>query len=223
MSPSSTTTDNIEVVKLARELDLEPHALAFLDHLSVAELAELRHHLGRALFLRQEPRFRRMASAAKVIPNALLARAAQFTIGPKISAWVAATLPADQAIKLAGALDITFLTQVSRWLDPQRATRIVTGLPDATTIAIGKGLVDLGEWIPLGRYLMVVNADVITAVMQYPSADQLSDLARFIDVPTEVTEKQKATLQEVLERVGEGRAQVLLTSMPEQLAILLQS
>lgn len=223
MMSGTPRTDHVEIQKLARELDVEPHQLGFLAHLVEEELHELRSHVSKALFDRQEPRFRRLAATSKVLPTSLLAKAAQFTIGPKISAWVACVLPTDQAIKLAGALDTPFLVQVSRWLDPHRSLGIVTGLPDRTTIAIGRGLVDLGEWIPLGRYLTVVSANVIVGVMEHATDEQLLELSRFIEVPVSLDERQRATLREVFQRVGPTRADILRSALPARLLALLDS
>lgn len=220
MTTTDPTTANVEIIKLARELDLPIERLQFLAHLPHPHLAELRHHLTNAMFSRQEPRFRRMASAAKVIPNGLVAKAAQFTIGPKISAWMASALPAEQAVKVANSLELKFLTQVSRWLDPQRSIAIVKALPDRTTIAVGRGLVDLEEWVPLGRYLVVVSANVVVGVMEHMTDEQLIEVARFVEAPHGLDAGQRATLKDVLTRLGDERGDLWLTSIPQALADL---
>ena len=212
-----SATDNVEIIKLGRELDIPPAQLAFLDSVPARDLVDLRVALCEAMFRRQEPRFRRIAAATRLLPNAVLAKGAQFAIGAKISAWVAGVLDPDAAIKLAGALDTDFLTQVSRWLDPQRATAIVTALPTPRVIRIGKGLLDLHEYIPLGRYLLVVNADVVLGVMALATDEQLLEVARFIDAPETLDARQTTVLAEVIERLDPVRAERLRNSLSAQL------
>jgi len=212
---------HVELHKLAHVLDLDASRLAFLAHIPHDQLAELRLHVSHVLYERQEPRFRRMAAAAKVIPNALLAKAAQFAIGPRISAWAASVLPAEQAVKLAGSLEIAFLTQVSRWLDTHRSVAILAALPDSLTIAVGRNLVDLGEWIPLGRYLVVVSPTVTLGVMAHADDDQLRHMATYLEIPSPPTPQQRVALRSVFDRLSDDRRALVLAAAQATIAALI--
>ena len=69
----------IELIKLAAEMRVDVSDLAFLDDLSVEQLTRLRHQIGHAMFAPQEPRFKRIAAAAKLVPAGISAKAAQLT------------------------------------------------------------------------------------------------------------------------------------------------
>lgn len=160
-----------EVLKLTRELQVSEDALDGLAVLSPGDVRRLRVMVGDALHDEHRVAFQRAASASALLPTALTARLAQTLIGPYLAARIAAEMPPDRSVKLAGHLEVAFLADVCLSLDPARVADTVRGLPDDRVLAVGMELLDRGEHVTLGKFVDVVAGSV------------LDEMARRIDDP----------------------------------------
>ena len=171
----------IELIKLAAEMRVDVSDLAFLDDLSVEQLTRLRHQIGHAMFAPQEPRFKRIAAAAKLVPAGISAKAAQFTMGPQISARIAGSLDPHLAVKLAGSMKDSFLATMAPYLDPDRVGPIVRSLPQQRIVDVGHLLLERQEYVALGRFVSEVDVATALRVIERASPYDLLQAALFTD------------------------------------------
>lgn len=171
----------IEVTKLATELRADEHDLQFLVSRTPQDLRRLRGHVAEALFTRHEDRVVRLASLSKLLPVPVTAKIAELALGAMLSARVAGVLDGRDAAKLAGHLDPKFLTEVSVSLDPKRVAPIVTALPDALVIDVGRRLLAKDEHVVLARFVSVVDVSLALAVVESGTAEDLLKVALFTD------------------------------------------
>lgn len=175
----SSLATRVEILKLARALDTTPDELAFLESVPAEHVATLRTELGEVLFRRHEARFRRLAKLSSSVPAGLAAKVAQAALGPLLAARVAAVMDPTTSVKLAGHLSTDFLTDLSIWLDPQRAVDIIQGMPDDLVVRVGTELLSRGEYFTLGQFVSVIDPDVSLRVVGEADGAQLLQVALF--------------------------------------------
>jgi len=170
-----------EVLKLAKELGVEPHLLAFLTRAGARNLAELRGAVAEGLFARHETRLRRTAALGKIMPAPLTAAVAQSVFGPMLCAKVAGVMDAARAVKLAAHLSSDFLAEVAVHLDTRRAADIVRALPMDLAVAVGRTLLDRGEYLTVGRFVAQAPMDVVRGVIDTISDAELLLVACYVE------------------------------------------
>lgn len=161
-----------ETVKLARLLGVEPEELDYLKSLDAAQLRELRERLSEAEFQRTRPMFLRIAQAAKLLPNSLVATIGEKIFGAVLCARIAGLLPPDRALDLAARMPDAFLADVSVELDPQSARQVISAMPTKRVVAIALILVGRGDYITMGRFVGYLSEEVIGAAMSAVSSDE---------------------------------------------------
>lgn len=198
----------IEVTKLAHELGASAVALVGLETVAATDLRRLRGVIGDALHDAHRGAFQRAAQASALLPAMLTARLAQSIIGPYLAARIAAEMPADRSMKLAGHLDVAFLADVCLSLDPARVADTIAGLPERQVIDVAMELLDRGEYATLGKFVDVVSPEVVDAVtagVQEPVA--LMRIAIGIEA--------RHRLDEVVTRIDDVRLAALLDAAVE--------
>ena len=193
----SGTTVRAEVGRLAAELAVDPGDLAFLHDVPPAAIRDLRADLAEALHTRHEAKFRRLARLSHLAPAPITAKVAEVAFSPLLGARVAAVMEPEQAIRLAARLSPRFLTDVSTRLDPVRAAPIIRGLPVRTVVDVGRRLLEREEFLPLGRFVSVVDTDVALEVVEVASAQQMLAVA--------VWTEDVAALDAVMQRLPHQR------------------
>lgn len=229
-----------QVLKLTRELQADPGTLDGLAALPAADVGRLRRMVGDALHAAHQPAFQRAATASALLPAALTARLAQTVIGPYLAARIAAEMPPERAIRLAGHLDVDFLADLCLALDPARIIDTVRGLPDDRTVAVAMRLLERHEYVTLGTFVDVVRPEVLDAVTDriddagvllriattIDDGDRLDDLVRQLDdeqlraiVEVAVRDREVGSLLTLLADLGpDSRAR--LVSLPIVAALL---
>ena len=171
----------VEVEKLAHDLSVDAGRLEFLAALPAGTVRTLRADLAEALFARHEARFRRLAKLSHLAPMPIVAKVAEVAFSPLLGARVAAVMEPEHAVRLARRLNVAFLTDLSVRLDPVRAEPIIRGLPADLVVDIGRRLVERKEYVALGRFVSVVDADAALAVVVDATADDLLRVASFTE------------------------------------------
>jgi hypothetical protein len=187
----------VEARKTAHQLGVEPAEVDFLTALDPDVVRDLRERIDAARFARHDDRFRRLAALSSLPPPRIVARIAQGALGPMLAARVAAVMPADTAVALAGRMEPEFLTALSVHLDPRRADAIVRGLPDGLVVDVGRRLLEQGEHLTLGRLVSVVDTDAALEVVAEADGEALLDIAVLTEDPE--------ALDRVLERLDDDR------------------
>lgn len=176
-----TLQSQAELLKLARELQVDQESLAPLAAVPPDDLRALRRLVGDALYDSHRSAFERAAAATGLLPAALNARLAQTLIGPYLAARIAAATPTDRAVKMARHLDVPFLADVCLSLDPTRVAGTVRGLPDQQVVAVGMELLSRGEHVTLGKFVDLVSDDVLDQM-----ADAITDPEALLEIAVSV-------------------------------------
>ncbi len=161
-----------ETVKLARLLGTSEESLDYLKPLGAAQLRELRERLSEAEFARTRPIFQRVAQAAKLLPNALVATIGEKIFGAVLCARVAGLMPSDRAVDLAMKMPDAFLADVAVELDPQSARDVIAAMPAKRVVAIALILVARADYITMGRFVGYLSESVIGAAMNAVTSDE---------------------------------------------------
>lgn len=173
-----------EVLRISRELQVPVDTLDGLVALPPDDLRHLRGLVADALHDAHRPAFHRAAAASALLPTALTARLAQSMIGPYLAARIAAEMPTDRAVKLAGHLDVAFLADVCLSLDPVRAAGTVRGIPEDRILAVAMVLLERGEYVTLGRFVDVVQPAVLDEMARrITDPDALLQIATSVEAP----------------------------------------
>lgn len=197
----------LEITKLAHELDLGVDELAFLRDQPADALRALRRDVSSALYRRHERRFRRVAALSSMVPATVAARAAQLAVGPVVSARIAAALDPDEAVKLAGRLPAPFLAELALSLDPERSAAIIRRLEPELVVEVGRVLLAEGESLVLGRFVAVVDPEVALRLVDGADPGTLLDIALLAD--------DRSALSALVGGLGEPDVRALLKHCDE--------
>lgn len=199
---------DVELVKLAHDLQVDVSEVEFLRPLSEEQLRSLRAAVNHALFAPYEPRFARMAAMSRHVPAAIGAKGAQVALGPLVCARVAAVTETQQAVKLTGHLSTSFLADMTPHIDPSKVADIVAALPERTVVETGHELVRRQEYIPLGRFVSYIDVDTALKVIDEAPPVELLQTAIFTEDRSSLDEVIAAvadrTLVDVLHAAQEG-------------------
>lgn len=171
----------VEITKLAAELRVPDGELAFLGDRSPEELRDLRAMVSRARFARHEQRSKTIAALSRRLPASLSAKIARSALGPMLSAHVASAMKADDAARLAGHLDPSFLADLAPGLDPTRVGPLLRRLPDTLVIEVATLLVERKDYITLGRLVSTVDTPVALRVIEQGDEEDLLHVALFAE------------------------------------------
>lgn len=194
-----------EVAKLARELQADPASLEDLAVLHADDLRRLRGMVGDALHDAHRHAFQRAASASALLPTPLTARLAQTLIGPYLAARIAAEMPTDRAVRLAGHLEIDFLADVCLSLDPARVAATVQGLPEDRVVEVGTTLLARREYVTLGKFVGVVTPAVVDGV-----AAHIDDPAALLAIATAIEARDR--LDGLMTRIDDERLLAMIAA-----------
>lgn len=193
-----TLAAHAEVLKLARELQVDPGALDGLTVLDPGDLRGLRTLVGDALHDAHRAAFQRAAAASTLLPIPLTARLAQSLIGPYLAARIAAEMPAERSVKLATHLEVEFLADVCLSLDPGRVADTVRTLPDDRVLAVGVVLLEREEYVTLGKFVDVVSATVLDDM-----SARITDPRALLRIATAIEARHR--LDDLMRRIDDDR------------------
>ncbi len=85
------------------------------------------------------------STGAKVVPAAVSAKVA-VVLGPVKVARLSEKLPVERAVEITKKLDRAFLTEVTKHLNPEKASRIIEQCPDDLLIDVSRRLMEKEEY-----------------------------------------------------------------------------
>lgn len=159
--------------KLAHLLDVDPGRLAMLAALAPADVRELRIQLGEALFQADRHHFARIATLARTVPGAVLAKLTEAALSPLIAARTAELLEPSRAADLVGRLTPRYLADVAAAMDPARAAAVVAAMPPQIVAGVGTELARRGEWVVMGGFVAHVSEPALRASVAELTGEQL--------------------------------------------------
>lgn len=152
-----------ELTKLARVLGVDEAQLHFLADVSVAALREFRYAASDRLFASDGDKLKRIASAAKLVPAPVAAKAAALAFGPLLTAAVASSVEPARGIAIANNSRVSFLARTAVELDPRRCGPILSELPAPLAGQVAAQLVEAGEHLTLGRFVGAISDPALRA------------------------------------------------------------
>ncbi len=170
-----------ELEKLAASLQVPVAELAFLSHLDLDELRDLRRALSASLFDRNLRRFRRLAESTRLLPNKLVALISQKVIPPFISAQVTGLLEPDAAVDLARRLPVPYLADICLHLDPRRAVPVLQAMPLATVEAVAQELMRRRRFMTMARFVDALTEAQIRQVADRMDGESLLRVGFFVE------------------------------------------
>ncbi|KAA0023339.1 hypothetical protein [Antrihabitans cavernicola] len=155
----SSLAARAEVVKLARELSLQPEELEFLQSSSPDALRAFRREVMTQLDAPYRQTFALLAKATGLIPNSIAAKIATRYFGPLLCGKVAAELDPERASKLIGHFPVEFLADTTGYIDPDAATSLIRGLDTEIMVPPMKELLRRKDYVTLARFMSAVTED----------------------------------------------------------------
>lgn len=178
-----------EKIKLGRLLSLGPAALEQYDALDAATLRALREQISDSLFDDSRGALERVASASRLLPNALVASVGERSFGPMLCARITGLLSPERAAALAAHMPDEFLADVAMQLDPRSARGVIAQLGKERVVAVAKVLLARGEHVTLGRFVDFLDLDIIAAVVEVILHEAvLLDIAFYIEAKPRISE-----------------------------------
>ncbi|WP_043766001.1 hypothetical protein [Algiphilus aromaticivorans] len=155
-----------EILKLARFLDVAPEKLSMLDPVPAEAIRRLREQATEQFFASDEAFFRRVVSASRLLPISILTVVAEKVLGPMLSARVAGQMDVDRGVGIAERLPTEFLATLCLSLDPQHTRDLVRAMPEARLRDVARELAARGEYVTMARFVDILDAKVIAAVIE---------------------------------------------------------
>jgi hypothetical protein len=191
-----------EILKLARLLDRDPDSLAYLARIPADELRALRERVTEVLFTAHETALRRLATASRLLPVALVASLGQHTFGPVLSARITGLLEPERAVDVAARLPTDFLADTAVDLDPRRASAVVAGIPPQRISAITAELARRREYVTMGRFVGHLEDEALAAALEALDDEALVCTLVVMEDRPDVDRLARLTGQERIERLA---------------------
>ncbi|WP_225730102.1 MULTISPECIES: hypothetical protein [unclassified Nocardia] len=161
----TTLLARAETTKLARLLELsDPAAVEFLTALPPEAIRVFRERATDLLFDGEAARMKRIAAAARIVPTAISAKAAEHAFGPLLCAAVAGSVEPARAVEIARALPPKFLAEAATQLDPRRTAALLAEVPQQLVVPVARELLSRGDHLTMGRFVGAVPDEIMLAV-----------------------------------------------------------
>lgn len=177
MSPDG----GVEILKLARQVEVEPETLEYLQYVAAQDIRDLREQVTGAVFDADRQMLQRLAAATKIIPTKLAASIAQQALGPLLSARVTSLLDPPKAVEIAARLPTEFLADLAVELDPRRASRVIAEIPAKQIGEITAELAKREEYIAMGGFVGHLPEAALRAATEAVDDEDLLLTAYVID------------------------------------------
>lgn len=155
-----------EILKLARLLDRDADSLAYLEHVGVEHLRDLRNQITEALFSAHQKTLARLAAASKLLPAGVVAAIAQRAFGPLLAARIAGLLEPPRAVEVAEKLPPSFLADIAIELDPRRASDVIARIPPEQVAEVTRELLSRSEYVTMGRFVGHLSEPALAAALE---------------------------------------------------------
>lgn len=184
--------------KLAHVLDVDPDQLTMLAGLTPADVRELRVQLAEALFQADRHHFARIATLARTVPGAVLAKLTEAALPPLIAARTAELLEPQRAAELVDRLSPGYVADVAAAMDAARAAAVVGAMPPGVVARVGTELARRAEWVVMGGFVAHVSEPALRASVAELTGEQLlrisfvlEDLTRLDAIGAMLTDAQR--------------------------------
>jgi hypothetical protein len=156
----------VEIIKLARLLGVEPDELGYLRAAQPDDIRRFRDQVTDVLFDGDRARLGAFVAGSRVIPAAFAATVAERALGPVLCARLTALIDPDKAVEIAQRLPAPFLAEVAVEMDPRRAKDVIAHVPADLIEAVGSELGRRGEAVTMGRFVAFLEEPALRAAMR---------------------------------------------------------
>lgn len=178
---SAPDATDLELMRLARLLKVEPEQLDGLRPLPIADLKVLRDQVAARLFDEGKDSFHRAATVANVVPAGLAAKLAEHALGPVLAARTTAVTEPKKSVELAAKFHTAFLADVSQEIDPRAVTDLVEAMPPKIIAEIGNELASRGEWLVMADFVGAISHDAMRTTINALSAASVLHVAELLE------------------------------------------
>ncbi|AYF78079.1 hypothetical protein D7D52_34430 [Nocardia yunnanensis] len=154
-----------EVVKLARELQVDATELAFLLDSDPVAVRRVRQGMYRALDAPYRPMFERLAKVSALIPIGVSVAIATRFFGPMLCGMVASSLSPERAAAMIGHVPVPFLADVAPYVDPEAATPIVRQFGTDVLLPVLREMLRRKDYVTLSRFVVAASDAQLRAVL----------------------------------------------------------
>jgi hypothetical protein len=163
---TSVLEAQVEIIKLARLLGVDPEQLDYLGGADPDDLRRFRDQVTDVLFDGDRARLGGFAAGSRVIPAAVAATVAERALGPVLCARLTALVEPAKAVEIAKRLPAPFLAEVAVEMDPRRARDVIANVPADLIEAVAGELGRRGEAVTMGRFVAFLNDPALRAAMR---------------------------------------------------------
>lgn len=155
-----------EVIKLARELDVDAGELAFLEQADRDDVHRLRLGIEDALDRRHRPFYERIEASSRLLPPSVALRIARMSFPPLVVARVSESIPNERGIKMTEQTPTDYLGELLVHMNPRRIVESVRAMPLRLMKPMIAELAKREDFITLGRFLGVLADEQIPGVVE---------------------------------------------------------
>jgi hypothetical protein len=197
----------VEVIKLARLLGVDPERLDYLGVVDPDDLRRFRDQVADVLFDGDKARLGGFAAGSKVTPAPIAATVAERALGPVLCARLTALVDPRKAVEIAKRLPAPFLAEVAVEMDPRRATDVLAHVPDDLIGAVARELGARGEAVTMGRFVAYLSDHALRAAI-----DGMGDVEL---IETAFVMEGKQRLDHILGLLPESRLRSIIVAANE--------
>ena len=171
-----------EIVKLARDLAVDPAELAFLGSSSADAVLTFRRAVAAKLDEPHRPMFKRLARASALVPVALASTIAKKFFPPVLCGAVASEISADKAQGFLAHMPLDFVTDISGYIDPVLSQHLVQAIAVDVVVGVTEGLLAKGDVVTVARMAAAItDAQAAAIVPKLTDGDVLLDVLFYSD------------------------------------------
>jgi len=221
-----------EIIKLARELALEPGDLDFLEGAERDDVHRLRVAIEDALDGRNRGIYRRIEASSRLLPPAIAVRIARASFPPLIVGRVSEEIPADRSPKFLEHMPMSYMGELLVHMNPRRMVATIQAMPATQMAPMIKELEKRGEYVTMGRFLGVLADAQIPKVLAVIDDGRTlllagfhtEDPARLDNVVLALSDTQVAAIREAVAAHGlERELGTILDALSPELRERLES
>lgn len=152
--------------KLARVLEVDESAVAFLDPVSLEDVRALRDRTSDLLHDADAARLSKVLAASKLIPMGLAASIGQNWFGATLCARLVGLIEPERGGQFAKHLDLDFMVDITARTDPRVVGDLVHHLPIEAMQGIATTLYERDDFLTLSHFVGHIPPEIVNQILE---------------------------------------------------------